>query len=53
MTTLKSCEDIILSEINQPERQILHDLTSGWNLKKSKAEEESNQTKRWPLPGAE
>ena len=34
VTTWMDLEGIMLSEINQTERQILYDLTYMWNLKK-------------------
>ena len=34
LTTWMGPEDIILSEINQTEREILHDIIYKWNLKK-------------------
>ena len=32
-TTQMNLEDIMLSEISQTERQVLHDLTHMWDLK--------------------
>ena len=34
MTTWLDIQDIMLSEVNQAERQILYDVTYTWNLEK-------------------
>ena len=44
-TTWMELEDIMLSEISQRERQILHDFTYIWNLKNKKTKQ--NKTHRY------
>ena len=46
-TTWINLEDIMLSEISQTERQILHDLTYMCNLKKLNSQK---QRLKWCLP---
>lgn len=48
LTTWMGPEDVILSEINQTEREILHDIIYKWNLKRNQS---NSQRVEKQLPG--